>query len=237
MNDPGRPPAESLLELLEERQHLLEIALWIFDSDLAADRIVQETYRRWYALEDDVRAAVALPWAWLTRTTGAICLELLSSAASITSLESSAPVVRSGGARLVRSVQTGQLVQSSAKATVRRHARVVHRFADACQNGDPSSLQELLATDVIVVSDGGGKVRAPVLPVQGATDAAHFVCALLCGQQRVALTVETVNGRAGLALRQDGQALAVVSVSVTREHVTAVWITLNPDKLRSWHRC
>jgi DNA-directed RNA polymerase specialized sigma24 family protein len=78
----GGDAAGSLAEMLDERQHLLEIALWIFGSATTADRIVQETYRRWYALDDDERAAIAVPRAWLSRVAGGICLELLASAAT-----------------------------------------------------------------------------------------------------------------------------------------------------------
>ncbi|MGJ6969549.1 hypothetical protein ACSDR0_47465 [Streptosporangium sp. G11] len=70
--------AESLAEMLDERQHLLEIALWMFGSELAADHVVQETYRRWYALDDEERAGIATPRAWLRRTAGSIYLELLT---------------------------------------------------------------------------------------------------------------------------------------------------------------
>lgn len=226
MTDLGRPAAESLLELLEERQHLLEIGLWIFDSDVAADRIVQEAYRRWYTLDEDARAAVGVPRAWLTKAIGAICLELLSSAATITALE-----FPPAQPRLMWSPAAGQL-PSSTTAGIGRYTRVVHRFAGACD--DLNALEDLLAADAIVVSDGGGKVRTPVVPVHGATEAAHFVSALLCGQRNLA--IEAVNGRPGLVLRREGQALAVISVTVDRDRVAAVWITLNPDKLRNWHR-
>ncbi|MGW0202867.1 RNA polymerase subunit sigma-24, partial [Nonomuraea sp. NPDC003201] len=70
--------AGTLAEMLDERQHLLEIALWMFGSESTADRIVQETYRRWYALDDEERAGIAVPRAWLTRVAGGICLELLA---------------------------------------------------------------------------------------------------------------------------------------------------------------
>ncbi len=70
--------AGTLAEMLDERQHLLEIALWMFGSEVTADRIVQETYRRWYALDDEERAGIAVPRAWLTRVAGSICLDLLA---------------------------------------------------------------------------------------------------------------------------------------------------------------
>ncbi|MEV0388496.1 nuclear transport factor 2 family protein [Nonomuraea sp. NPDC050643] len=76
MTDAG---AVSLAEMLDERQHLLDIALWMFGSAATAERIVHETYRRWYALDDGERAGIAVPRAWLTRVAGGICLSLLAS--------------------------------------------------------------------------------------------------------------------------------------------------------------
>lgn len=112
----------------------------------------------------------------------------------------------------------------------------MHRFAAACEKGDTATLETILAADAMVVSDGGGKVRAPLSPVLGASEAARFVSALLSGRESLALAVEPVNGRTGLVLRRAGQAIAVVSLTVAGHEVTAVWVVLNPDKLRSWHR-
>ncbi|MFG1820316.1 hypothetical protein ACGFIF_41615 [Kribbella sp. NPDC049174] len=66
---------ESLAELLDEREHLLEIARWRFGSPATADRIVQETYRRWYALDPLERARIAEPRAWLAQVAGSISLD------------------------------------------------------------------------------------------------------------------------------------------------------------------
>jgi hypothetical protein len=77
---------------------------------------------------------------------------------------------------------------------------------------------------------------APVHPIRGAPEVARLVTALL-GRSGAVLAVESVNGRAGLALRRAGRAVAVavVSVSITGAEVTAVWFVLNPDKLHGWH--
>ncbi|MET8337479.1 sigma factor [Streptosporangium canum] len=213
--------AESLAEMLDERQYLLEIALRMFGSELAADHVVQETYRRWYTLDDEERAGIATPRAWLTRTAGSICLELLTAPFHVPEVEAPEPApppVRAGGEMLAR------------------HDRVARRFAAACRTGDAAALRAVLAADAIVVSDGGGKVRAPVHPAYGADAVARMVTALLIGQPGTKLSAGSVNGRTGLVLRREGQAVAVASVSVAEAEVTAVWIVLNPDKLQHWHR-
>jgi hypothetical protein len=66
---------ETLTELLEEREQLLEIARWRSGSPATADRVVQETYRRWYALDPVERAGIAEPRAWLTQVASTICLD------------------------------------------------------------------------------------------------------------------------------------------------------------------
>jgi RNA polymerase sigma-70 factor (ECF subfamily) len=65
---------------------------------------------------------------------------------------------------------------------------------------------------------------------------ARLLEALLCGQPDAELTTEAVNGRAGLALRRSGHAVAVVDLGTDGHVVTAVCIVLNPAKLAGWHR-
>jgi RNA polymerase sigma-70 factor (ECF subfamily) len=218
--------AESLAEMLDERQHLLEIALWMFGSDTTADHVVQETYRRWYALDQEERAAIAVPRAWLTRTAGSICLELLADPDHVPG----GPVTPAQPVPGPTAHQAGY-----GQAMLARHDRVARRFAAACQAGDTEALREVLAADAMVVSDGGGKVRVAVRPTYGADAAARVVTALLIDQPGTELAIGSVNGRTGLVLRRAGKAVAVVSVSVAGAEVTAVWIVLNPDKLQRWH--
>ncbi|MEV4173385.1 hypothetical protein [Nonomuraea sp. NPDC049709] len=229
--------AESLAEMLDERQHLLEIALWMFGSEVTADHIVQETYRRWYALGDEDRAGIAVPRAWLTRVAGSICLELLATPGGVWHpVPSAAPPAGDPVRRPEPTPGLAQLQARSRQAMRAGHDRVVRRFAAACDAGDPAGLRAVLARDVLVVSDGGGKLRAAVHPTYGADAVARFVTALLTGRPATEVAVGSVNGRAGLVLRRAGRAVAVVSVSVAGAEVTAVWIVLNPDKLERWHR-
>ncbi|SNT54202.1 RNA polymerase sigma-70 factor, ECF subfamily [Streptosporangium subroseum] len=234
--------AGTLAEMLDERQHLLEIALWMFGSAETADRIVQETYRRWYTLGDEERSGIAVPRAWLTRVAGGICLEVLAAAASAhTPLDvpqrgSAAAPALGGPMRRPEPVGLTGHRAGSRPAMLARHDRVARRFATACETGDTAALKAVLAAEAMVVSDGGGKLRAAVRPTCGADAVARFVTALLTGQPGTEVAVASVNGRTGLALRRAGQAVAVVSLSVAGTRVTAVWIVLNPDKLKRWHR-
>jgi RNA polymerase sigma-70 factor (ECF subfamily) len=117
-----------------------------------------------------------------------------------------------------------------------RHDSAVRGFAEACRLGDPAALRTALEADAVAVCDGGGSVPAVPGSIRGATDVADLVADLLCGRPGTELTIEAVNGRAGLALRRGGQALAVIAVKSAGTRVAVLWIVLNPAKLTGWHR-
>jgi RNA polymerase sigma-70 factor (ECF subfamily) len=112
------------------------------------------------------------------------------------------------------------------------HDDVVRRFAEACRAGDVAAL---LDPEVVALCDGGGSGPMPG-PVHGAGEVGRLCEVLLCGRPGADLTVESVNGRPGLALRRGGRVLAVVAVRVTETHVAALWIVVSPPKLARWHR-
>jgi hypothetical protein len=116
------------------------------------------------------------------------------------------------------------------------HDDAVRRLAAACRLGAIAGLLAVLHADAAAICDGGGVVPVPLGPVHGAQHVAHLVAVLLGRQPDADLTVESVNGVAGLALRRSGGALAVVAVGTAGARVTVLWIVLNPAKLRAWHR-
>lgn len=117
-----------------------------------------------------------------------------------------------------------------------QHDDVVRRFVEACQLGDVGAVWAVLDDDAIAVCDGGGLVSTVTNPVHGAENVARLVMVLLGRQPDADLTVESVNGQPGLALRRAGQAIAVVGITVAGTMVAILWIVLNPTKLRGWHQ-
>jgi RNA polymerase sigma-70 factor (ECF subfamily) len=111
---------------------------------------------------------------------------------------------------------------------------VVRRFAAACRQGDIRSLLAELDADAVAVCDhGGGQPRTDGL-VRGGVAVARLI-AVLCGGPGTEVTLEAVNGRAGLAVRRAGRATAVIGFRVA-EKITVLWVVLNPLKLQGWHR-
>jgi len=98
-------------------------------------------------------------------------------------------------------------------------------------------LKALLAEDVTLWADGGGKVRGAALqPVRGRADVARFVIGVTArfmppGAQ---LAVADVNGKPTLLIRHaDGRSAIVVSIEVRQGHLQTIWAIANPDKLRA----
>lgn len=115
------------------------------------------------------------------------------------------------------------------------HDAVVGAVREACAGEDERVLTSLLAADASAVFDSGGKVRAPAGPVHGDVPVARSLVTLLARHPRTTLVTHAVNGRTGLVVRYGRQVGAVVSLDVAGAQVVQVWVTLNPDKLRSWN--
>lgn len=114
---------------------------------------------------------------------------------------------------------------------------LAERFFIACRDGDVKAVESMLAADVVLTSDGGGKAFAAPRPVLGVHKVARLLTVAFRKFQavgEVALTV--VNGRSGVVLTVDGQPFEVATVALdpTGESVASVFTVLNPDKLALW---
>lgn len=84
------------------------------------------------------------------------------------------------------------------QADRRTHAVVVARFLSACQSADLDALMEVLAPDVIIVSDGGGLARAPRQPVHGRDKVARLLVGIATNvPPGTSFTLEYFNGSLG----------------------------------------
>ena len=109
------------------------------------------------------------------------------------------------------------------------------RFVAAAEEGDLAGLEEMLAADAVLYSDGGGKARAARKPVCGATRVARLI-ATVTGRNRASgvFTTEfaTVNGQPGRLLRhRDGHVVDVLTIDVVDGRIQTLRIVRNPEKL------
>lgn len=106
------------------------------------------------------------------------------------------------------------------------------RFAGAVTSGDVQGLMDLMAPDVVVLSDGGGRVRAARRPVQGADSASRLLIGIAHkAGPGMRLEESMINGGPGW-LAWDGDRLtAAVQLVIDADKVSQVLIMINPDKL------
>jgi RNA polymerase sigma-70 factor (ECF subfamily) len=118
-----------------------------------------------------------------------------------------------------------------APATAR--AELVDRFRAACAGGELAPLMALLAPDVTVWSDGGGKVTAARRPVVGADNVGRWLLGVVgkLNTQRTVVDLVTVNGEPALLATIDGYVAGSVQFDVEADHITGIRFVLNPDKL------
>ncbi len=111
------------------------------------------------------------------------------------------------------------------------------RFFAAAEDGDLGSLEELLAHDVVLHGDGGGKAPAVTRALHGRARVARtLIAGMRIAFTRVdGLTVrrEEVNGQPGaLFLDREGRLLGVIILDVADGQIQGVSSIVNPDKLR-----
>lgn len=112
----------------------------------------------------------------------------------------------------------------------------VHRLAEAIRSGRSAAVHEMLSADAAAVCDSAGLLPALTGTFHGAQDVARLVTLIASVFPHAALTVEAVNGRSGLLMRQAaGKAVAVIAVESGETGISALWIVLNQDKLSHWH--
>jgi RNA polymerase sigma-70 factor (ECF subfamily) len=106
----------------------------------------------------------------------------------------------------------------------------VDRFLAAARHGDLQGLLDVLAPDVVLVSDGGGLVAAARRPIQGAEPVASFV---LRGLRSVDFEAKAVwlNGSPAIRLDIAGQVDTAVSLAVENGRITRIYAIRNPHKL------
>jgi len=121
------------------------------------------------------------------------------------------------------------------EADRREREELAARFFDALRDGDVDGLRELLAADVEIVGDGGGKAPAFARSVLGADNVARVLASNFPALAKVDASVEPrdVNGQPGAILRdRDGKVVGTLTLDALGGRIQTIRSVVNPDKLR-----
>ncbi|MFG3100982.1 RNA polymerase sigma-70 factor [Streptomyces sp. NPDC048182] len=116
--------------------------------------------------------------------------------------------------------------------SARESRAVLESFRSALATGDPQRLLDVLAPDVVLLSDGGGVRQAARHPVAGADKVARFIAGgLRRTNARFAAEPAVVNGNPALVLRLDDEVDGVMAARVVDGRITGLYYVRNPGKL------
>jgi RNA polymerase sigma-70 factor (TIGR02957 family) len=150
-------------------------------------------------------------------------------------VERSESAVRQAGHR-AREHVAARRPRFEADRAKRREA--TERFFAATTGGDINALMDLLAPEVALWTDGGGKVRQAMRPIVGAANVARWLAGTSQrpyeGVEIADMTAELVdiNGGPGIVMRGAGRIIATITVDLDANgRVATVHNVANPDKL------
>jgi RNA polymerase sigma-70 factor, ECF subfamily len=121
-------------------------------------------------------------------------------------------------------------------ASTEQAERLTERFAAAAVAGDFDALIALLAADITLWSDGGGKARGAALNlIHGVDPVARFVVGTARRFAHLDRTVRpaVINGQQGFITYLSGAPVSVVVLDIVDDRIHAIYAIGNPDKLRT----
>ena len=120
------------------------------------------------------------------------------------------------------------------RADHKERVELAARFFGALTEGDVDGLRELLAADVQLSTDGGGRAPALARSITGAGKAARVLASMFPLLARIDVTLEPreLNGQPGAIFRdRDGRVLFTLALDVLGGQIQAIRSVSNPDKL------
>lgn len=119
------------------------------------------------------------------------------------------------------------------KVKAQDHCRLLESFVAAAQSGQRSDLMALLAADVQLMGDGGGKVVSVRKVLYGPDRVARlFHVVQRSHGADLRYSFAAINGEPGLLRRHGGAIESALSIVTDGERIRAIYVVRNPDKLR-----
>jgi Sigma-70 region 2 len=233
----------------EHRGLRYAVAYRVLGSVTEAEDVVQDAWLRWSRVDS---TAVSDAEGYLVRVTTRLAVDRLRSARvrreSYVGPWLPEPMLGYSHAEIAgftgrSDASVRQIAHRARKAVgARRHRydtdpeirqQVTERFLAACLGGDLNALMEVLAPDVILVSDGGGFTGAPRKPIRGIVYVARAIIVL--SKRRPAgsdARLLPVNGGPGIVIYSGRTPVLALTLHLADGAIQEVHVVSNPEKLR-----
>jgi RNA polymerase sigma-70 factor (ECF subfamily) len=113
------------------------------------------------------------------------------------------------------------------------HEQLLSGYVQAVERGEMQTLMSLLSEEVTLWADAGGKRRQAALrPIRGRAAVARFsVGTMRFLPEEYRLELAEVNGQPAVIIRAGEEVFSVLTIEVEAEHIRAVYVMANPEKL------
>lgn len=119
------------------------------------------------------------------------------------------------------------------KASPEERNNLLERFLRATSQGDMDALVDLLASDVVLHSDGGGKALAVPNLIVGADKVARGILGSLekLVPRNLLTRIALINGQPGIVSYLNGKPYSVLTLDTDKRRIRAIYVLTNPEKL------
>lgn len=114
----------------------------------------------------------------------------------------------------------------------------VYRFMAALEEDNVDAIVSMLAKDVVLVSDGGGKAHAAVRPIETSIHVARFLLGLFrkthteATNEGLKVAIMNINGQAGVVFRSGERIETIALLHADGNVIRNIYFMRNPDKMR-----
>ncbi|MEV4013227.1 RNA polymerase sigma factor SigJ [Nonomuraea angiospora] len=123
--------------------------------------------------------------------------------------------------------------------------RITERFISASAEGDLDGLIELFASEVTMVSDGGGKARAALRVITGADNVSRWLLSIntpaniaafmasigMAGISDLSFGLATMNNAPAMVISAGGRVITVASLLISEGKIATIYLIANPEKI------
>jgi RNA polymerase sigma-70 factor (ECF subfamily) len=116
-----------------------------------------------------------------------------------------------------------------------RGLQIAAAFFAASRSGDMAQLRAMLADDIVVHADGGGKVRAALRPVTGIDDVMKLqsgLAQLFAKHPSQLVRYAVINGLPGFVTVEGGGVTQTTALEVEDGRIVGIYVMRNPEKMR-----